>query len=52
VSERNIVGSGRYEYDQVGLPLFKDMSLLLYQEERKRKKKHEPDLSEFDFFKK
>lgn len=50
VSERNIVGNGKYEYDQIGLPLFKDLSLLLYKTEKARKKKFEPDLKEFEFF--
>jgi hypothetical protein len=50
VSEKNIVGSGKYEYDQIGLPLFKDISNLLYQTEKSRKKKHEPDLKEFELF--
>ncbi len=50
VSEKNIVGSGKYEYDLIGLPLFKDVSRLIYAEEKKRKKKHEPDLKEFELF--
>lgn len=50
VSEKNIVGSGKYEYDLIGLPLFKDVSRLIYNEEKKRKKKHEPDLKEFELF--
>ncbi len=50
VSEKNIVGSGKYEYDLIGLPLFKDVSKLIYETEKKRKKKHEPDLKEFELF--
>jgi hypothetical protein len=50
VSERNIVGNGKYEYDQIGLPLFKDISNLLYNIEKNRKKKFEPDLKEFELF--
>ena len=52
VNEKNIIGSGKYEYDQIGLPLFKDISNLLYEVEKNRKKKHEPDLKEFYFFEK
>jgi len=50
VSEKNIVGSGKYEYDLIGLPLFKDVSRLIYEEERKRKKKNQADLKEFELF--
>ena len=50
VNERNIIGSGKYEYDQIGLPLFKDISLFLYKVEKERKKKFEPDLKEFELF--
>lgn len=50
VSEKDIVGSGKYEYDSIGLPLFKDISTLLYDHEKKRRKKFEPDLKEFEFF--
>lgn len=49
-SEKNIVGSGKYEYELIGLPLFKDVSRLIYAEEKKRKKKHEADLREFEVF--
>jgi hypothetical protein len=50
VSEKDIVGSGKYEYDSIGLPLFKDLSQLIYSVEKNRKKKYEPDLKEFEFF--
>lgn len=50
VNERNIVGSGRYEYDRIGLPLFRDLGRLLYREEHKRKKKFGADLQEFELF--
>ncbi|HXB40038.1 MAG TPA: serine hydrolase [Bacteroidia bacterium] len=50
VSEKNIVGSGKYEYDLIGLPLFKDISQLIYSVEKNRKKKYEPDLKEFELF--
>jgi hypothetical protein len=47
VNERNIIGSGKYEYDQLGLPFLKNLSLAIYDYERKRKREHEPDLSDF-----
>jgi hypothetical protein len=47
VNERNIIGTGKYEYDQIGLPFLKDLSWCLYNLERKRKKEFEPDLREF-----
>lgn len=50
VSEKDIVGSGKYEYDQIGLPLFKDISNLIYREERNLKREFEPDLKEFELF--
>ncbi|MGZ4041132.1 MAG: serine hydrolase, partial [Bacteroidia bacterium] len=50
VNERNIVGNGKYEYDQIGLPFFKDLSLLLYRTEKARKKNFAPDLKEFEIF--
>lgn len=51
VNERDVIGSGKYEYDQIGLPFLKDLSLSIYNYERNRAKKHEPDLKEFDLFK-
>ena len=50
VNDKNIIGSGKYEYDQIGLPLFKDISNLLYKVEKERKRKFEPDLKEFELF--
>lgn len=47
VNEGNIVGNGKYEYDQLGLPFLRDLSLALYRYERSRKKDREADLSEF-----
>lgn len=40
------VGSGKYEYDQLGLPFMKDLGVCMYRYERERKKKHLPDLGE------
>ncbi len=50
VNERNIIGSGKYEYDEIGLPLLKDISNLIYSIERDRQKKFEPDLKEFELY--
>jgi hypothetical protein len=46
VNERNTFGSGRYEYDQIGLPFLKELSWCIYNYERTRKKENEPDLKE------
>jgi hypothetical protein len=47
VNEKNVIGSGRYEYDQLGLPFLRDLSLGIYNYERKRLKENVPDLEEF-----
>lgn len=41
------IGSGKYEYDQLGMPFLKDLGLCIYQYEKQRKKNIEPDLTEF-----
>ena len=43
VNERDVIGSGKYEYDQIGLPFLRDLSKTIYNYERKRVKKHTPD---------
>lgn len=50
VNERDVVGSGKYEYDQIGLPFLRDLSKAIYNYERNRPKKHKPDLKEFDLY--
>ncbi len=47
VNEKNVIGTGKYEYDQLGLPFLRDLSLSIYNYERSRKKEFEPDLKEF-----
>lgn len=47
VNANGRIGSGKYEYDQLGLPLLRDLSLSLYRAERQRSRKHSPDLDEF-----
>ena len=50
VNERDIIGSGKYEYEPLGLPFLRDLSLSIYNYEVKRPKKHKPDLTEFNLF--
>lgn len=50
VNQRNDIGSGRYEYECLGLPFLRDLSLCVYKYERKREKKRRPDLKEFNYF--
>ena len=50
VNEKDVIGSGKYEYDQIGLPFLRDLSKTIYNYERKRPKKHQPKLDEFDLF--
>ncbi len=47
VNKSGRVGSGKYEYDQLGLPFMRDLGRSIYNYERKRARKHLPDLSEF-----
>jgi hypothetical protein len=51
LNERDIVGTGKYEYDKLGLPFFKDLGNLIYKVEKNRKVQFKPDLQEFDLFK-
>jgi len=51
LNERDIVGTGKYEYDKLGLPFLKDLGNLIYNVEKNRSVKHKPNLSEFDLFK-
>ena len=50
VNERRDIGSGKYEYESLGLPFLKDLSLSVYNYEKKRLKTNQPDLKEFNFF--
>jgi hypothetical protein len=51
VNERDIIGTGKYEYDKLGLPFLKDVGNLIYNIEKFRKLDYKPDLTEFDLFK-
>jgi hypothetical protein len=50
VNERDAIGSGKYEYDQLGLPFLRDLSKAIYNYERNRTKKYFPELNEFNLF--
>lgn len=47
VNKNGKIGSGKYEYDEVGLPFMKDLGWCIYNYERNRKRDFNPDLSEF-----
>ncbi len=49
-NKRNSFGSGNYEYDTIGLPFLKELSLALYRFEKNRKKKYLPNLDSFKFY--
>lgn len=49
---RNGFRTGNYEYDTIGLPFLKELSLVLYSLEKGRKKKYAPQLEKVNFFKK
>jgi hypothetical protein len=51
LNERDIVGTGKYEYDKLGLPFLKDLGNLIYKVEKGRNPKYKPNLEEFDLFK-
>ncbi len=47
VNNDGIYNDGKYEYDRVGFPFFKNLGNVIYEYERNRKRKHKPNLSEF-----
>lgn len=47
VNKNGRIGSGKYEYDKIGLPFMKDLSLAVYNYERRRERKFVPELEEF-----
>ena len=51
VNERDVIGTGKYEYDKLGMPFLKDLGVLIYNIEKERKVNYKPDLTEFDLFK-
>ncbi len=50
-NKRNSFGSGNYEYEVIGLPFLKELSLALYRFEKNRKKKNLPNLNSVNFYK-
>lgn len=51
-NKRNSFGAGNYEYEQVGLPYLRELSLALYDLEKSRLRTNEPDLKSVDLFRK
>ena len=51
-NKRNSFGTGSYEYDLIGLPFLKELSLALYALESERKKKVIPNLEAIKFYNK
>lgn len=50
VNEKGVIGNGKYQYDQIGLPFLKDLSWSIYNFERKRTRAFLPDLTGFKMF--
>ena len=46
-NEDGILNDDKYDYDSVGLPFLENLGKLIYDEEVKRKRKYQPDLSKF-----
>ncbi len=47
VNENGIADGEEYEYETVGLPFFANLGKVVYEHEKKRKRKYRPDLSTF-----
>lgn len=45
-----IYNDGKYEYKTIGYPFMKNLGQVIYDYERKRKRKYKPDLSEFQIY--
>ncbi len=48
VNRDGILNDDKYEYEELGYPFFKEVGNIIYQHELKRKRKHVPDLHNFD----
>ncbi|HLO37363.1 MAG TPA: hypothetical protein VK173_02625, partial [Lacibacter sp.] len=46
-NEDGILNDNKYDYDSVGLPFLENLGQVIYDEEVKRKRKYQPDLSKF-----
>jgi hypothetical protein len=49
VNKDGVLNDDKYEYEQTGYPFFKEVGNIIYQYELKRKRKHKPDLKNFQF---
>lgn len=49
VNKDGIYNDGKYEYESIGQPFFKNIGNLIYNYELSRNRKHQPDLSAFKF---
>jgi hypothetical protein len=49
VNSDGVLNDDKYEYVETGYPFFKEMGNIIYKYELKRKRKHAPDLSSFQF---
>lgn len=49
VNNDGVLNDDKYEYVETGYPFFKEMGSIIYRYELKRKRKHVPDLSAFQF---
>lgn len=48
VNKDGILNDDKYEYEETGYPFFKEVGNIIYQYELKRKRKHLPDLRQFE----
>ncbi len=48
-NEKDILNIDGYQYEDLALPFMRDLGQIIYKYEKKRKKKHPADLSEFKF---
>ena len=47
VNENQIYNDNVYEYNEIGIPFLANLGRVIYEYERKRERKHLPDLSKF-----
>jgi hypothetical protein len=50
VNKNGIFNDGKYEYDEVAFPFLANLGRVVYEHELARERPHQPDLSEFVFF--
>jgi hypothetical protein len=49
VNENEILNDGQYEYETVGYPFMRDLGQVFYEYELNRPRKHQPDLSSYNW---